>query len=114
MVFDASLAVNIDLWLTDLITFNISAQDEGESFSTQNSTQGHSATAFNNTQQPSKVISEAEAAQMSQVLQDMRSMALGIQEEQDRQLKQLDNLSDSVDKANERIRKDTRKVNKLA
>ena len=33
----------------------------------------------------------------------MKSLALGIQEEQDRQFQQLDLLSDSVDKANERI-----------
>ena len=40
-------------------------------------------------------------------------LALGIQEEQDRQLQQLDLLSDSVDKAYERIRTDVRQVNKL-
>ena len=61
----------------------------------------------------SKTVTDAEAAEMGQVLQDMRSLALGIQEEQDRQLQQLDLLSDSVDKANERIRTDVRQVNKL-
>lgn len=61
----------------------------------------------------SKVVTDAEAAEMGRVLQDMRSLALGIQEEQDRQLQQLDLLSDSVDKANERIRTDVHKVNKL-
>ena len=50
---------------------------------------------------------------MGRVLQDMRSLALGLQEEQDRQLQQLDLLSDSVDKAYERIRTDVRQVNKL-
>ena len=50
---------------------------------------------------------------MGQVLQDMKSLALGIQEEQDRQLQQLDLLSDSVDKAYERIRTDVHQVNKL-
>ena len=50
---------------------------------------------------------------MGQVLQDMRSLALGIQDEQNRQLRQLDLLSDSVDKANERIRTDSRKISKL-
>ena len=63
--------------------------------------------------QNSKLVSDGEAAEMGRVLQDMRSLALGIQEEQDRQLQQLDLLSDSVDKANERIRADDRKVNKL-
>ena len=60
-----------------------------------------------------KVVTDAEAAEMDRVLQDMKSLALGIQEEQGRQLQQLDLLSDSVDKANERIRTDVRKVNKL-
>ena len=50
---------------------------------------------------------------MGRVLQDMRSLALGIQKEQDQQLQQLDLLSDSVDKAHERIRTDVRQVNKL-
>ncbi|KAL9967672.1 hypothetical protein ACROYT_G025953 [Oculina patagonica] len=61
----------------------------------------------------SKVVTDAEAAEMGRVLQDMRGLALGIQEEQDRQLQQLDLLSDSVDKANERIRTDVRKIHKL-
>ena len=60
-----------------------------------------------------KVVTDAEAAEIGRVLQDMKSLALGIQEEQGRQLQQLDLLSDSVDKANERIRTDVRKVNKL-
>lgn len=59
------------------------------------------------------MVTDAEAAEMGRVLQDMRSVALGIQEEQDKQLQQLDFLSDSVDKANERIRTDMRKINKL-
>ena len=63
--------------------------------------------------QKSKLVTDAEAAEMGRVLQDMRSLALGIQDEQDRQLQQLDLLSDSVDKANERIRTDARKINKL-
>ena len=50
---------------------------------------------------------------MGRVLQDMKSLALGIQEEQNRQLQQLDLLSDSVDKANERVRNDVRKIHKL-
>ena len=61
----------------------------------------------------SKTVTDADAAEMGWVLQDMKSLALGIQEEQDRQLQQLDLLSDSVDKANERIRTDVRQVNKL-
>ena len=61
----------------------------------------------------SKTVTDADAAEMGRVLQDMRSLALGIQEEQDRQLQQLDLLSDSVDKAYERIRTDVRQVNKL-
>ena len=59
------------------------------------------------------MVTDAEAAEIGSVLQDMKSLALGIQEEQGRQLHQLDLLSDSVDKANERIRTDVRKVNKL-
>ena len=61
----------------------------------------------------SKTVTDADAAEMGRVLQDMKSLALGIQEEQDRQLQQLDLLSDSVDKANERIRTDVHQVNKL-
>jgi hypothetical protein len=60
-----------------------------------------------------KTVSEIEAAQMGKILQDMKSMAVGIQDEQNRQLGMLDSLSDSVDKANERIRKDTRTINRL-
>ena len=55
----------------------------------------------------------ADATEMGRVLQDVRSLALGIQEEQDRQLQQLDLLSDSVDKAYKRIRTDVHQVNKL-
>ena len=61
----------------------------------------------------SKSVTDAEAAEMGQVLQHMRSLALGIQDEQNRQLRQLDLLSDSVDKANERVRTDSRKISKL-
>ena len=61
----------------------------------------------------SKRVTEAEAAEMSQLLSDMRAVALGIQTEQDRQTTQLEYLSDSVDKANERVKKDTRRVKKL-
>ena len=61
----------------------------------------------------SKTVTDTDAAEMGRVLQDMRSLALGIQEEQDRQLQQLDLLSDSVDKAYERIRTDVHQVNKL-
>ena len=50
---------------------------------------------------------------MGQVLQDMKSLALGIQREQDRQLHQLDKLSGSVDKAREIMRSDARKINSL-
>ena len=70
--------------------------------------QFNSSTAKN-----SKSVTDAEAAEMGQVLQDMSSLALGIQDEQNRQLRQLDLLSDSVNKANERIRTDSRKISKL-
>lgn len=60
-----------------------------------------------------KTVSETEAAQMSKILQDMKSMAVGIQDEQNRQMGMLDLLSDSVDRANERIRKDTRTIKSL-
>ncbi|CAH3164179.1 unnamed protein product [Porites lobata] len=70
--------------------------------------QFNSSTAKN-----SKAVRDAEAAEMGQVLQGMRSLALGIQDEQNRQLRQLDLLSDSVDKANERVRTDSRKISKL-
>lgn len=61
----------------------------------------------------SRPVSSAEAAQMSKLLQDMKSMAVGIKDEQDRQLKQLDLLTNSVDKANARLRKDNITVNHL-
>ena len=70
--------------------------------------QFNSSTAKN-----SKSVTDAEAAEMGQVLQGMRSLALGIQDEQNRQLRQLDLLSDSVDKANERVRTDSHKISKL-
>ena len=57
--------------------------------------------------------SDAAAAEMGQVLQDMRSMALGIQREQDRQLHQLDQLSSSVNKAREIMKSDDRKIKSL-
>ncbi|EDO49418.1 predicted protein [Nematostella vectensis] len=60
-----------------------------------------------------KTVSDREAAEMTQILQDMKSMALGIQNEQTRQLGQLDCLSDSLDKANERVRKDAKNIIKL-
>ena len=91
---------------TQMISVNI-ADDDSEP-----TNRGYFQTP-NSRGQNSKLVSDGEAAEMGQVLQDMRSLALGIQEEQDRQLQQLDLLSDSVDKANERIRADSRKVNKL-
>ena len=50
---------------------------------------------------------------MEQVLQDMRRLALGMQDEKNRQARKLDLFSDSVDKANERIRTDASKTSKL-
>ena len=51
---------------------------------------------------------------MGQVLQDMRRLALGMQDEKNRQARKLDLSSDSVDKAmNERIRTDASKTSKL-
>ena len=89
-----------------MISVNVADDDSGPSNS------GHFQTPPSKGQN-TKLVSDGEATEMGQVLQNMRSLALGIQEEQDRQLQQLDLLSDSVDKANERIRADTRKVNKL-
>ena len=91
---------------TGQIFFNAAEDDGGASSSGQFETTSSAG-------QNSKSVTDAEAAEMGRVLQDMRSLALGIQEEQDRQLHQLDLLSDSVDKANERIRTDARKINKL-
>lgn len=71
------------------------------------------STGVQTKEKDSKMVTDAEAAEMGQVLQDMRSLALGIRDEQERQLQQLDLLSDSVDKANERIRTDVRKINEL-
>lgn len=64
-------------------------------------------------QQPPKVVSDKDADEMSQILRNMKSMAIGIQQEQDRQSHQIEALSDSVDKANERIRKNARNVKHL-
>ena len=58
-------------------------------------------------------MSDAAAAEMGQVLQDMRSMALGIQKEQDRQLHQLDQLSSSVNKARGILKSGDRKIKSL-
>ena len=50
---------------------------------------------------------------MEQVLQDMRRLAQGMQDENNRQARKRDLFSDSVDKANERIRTDASKTSKL-
>ena len=50
---------------------------------------------------------------MEQVLQDMRRLALGMQDENNRQARKRDLFSDSVDKANERKRTDASKTSKL-
>lgn len=60
-----------------------------------------------------ETMSGAAAAEMGQVLQDMRSMALGIQKEQDRQLHQLDQLSSSVNEAREIMKSEDRKIKSL-
>ena len=87
------------------------------SFITENNDDSSAARGnfqFNSsTTKNSKSVTDAEAAEMGQVLQHMKSLALGIQDEQNRQLRQLDLLSDSVDKANERVRTDSRKISKL-
>lgn len=60
-----------------------------------------------------KKVSDRDADEMSYILGNMKSMALDIQQEQDRQSQQIDVLSDSVDKANERIRNNSRRVKHL-
>ena len=57
---------------------------------------------------------DLETVEMGQVLQDMRRLALGMQDEKNRQARKLDLFSDSVDKANERIGTDASKTSKLA
>ena len=69
--------------------------------------------AMNSKGRKTETMSDAAAAEMGQVLQDMRSMALGIQREQDRQLHQLDQLSCSVNKAREIMKSDDRKIKSL-
>lgn len=69
--------------------------------------------AMNSKGRKTETMSDAAAAEMGQVLQDMRSMALGIQREQDRQLHQLDQLSSSVNKAREIMKSDDRKIKSL-
>ena len=69
--------------------------------------------AMNSKGRKTESMSDAAAAEMGQVLQDMRSMALGIQREQDRQLHQLDQLSSSVNKAREIMKSDDRKIKSL-
>ena len=72
-----------------------------------------SSSAKGLSQKGTKPVSDAEAAQMAKILQDMKSMAVGIKDEQERQLNQLDLLTNSVDKANEKLRKNTRTINHL-
>ena len=69
--------------------------------------------AMNSKGRKTETMSDAAAAEMGQVLQDMRSMALGIQREQDRQLHQLGQLSSSVNKAREIMKSDDRKIKSL-
>lgn len=51
-----------------------------------------------------KQISKEDENELSKVLNNMKSLALNISVEQDAQLKQIDSLSQSVDRANSRIK----------
>lgn len=61
-------------------------------------------------QQRISKLDEADLERVCGVVSNMKSLAIGIGQETNRQLNSLDQLSESVDKANYRIEKDSRKL----
>jgi len=57
-----------------------------------------------------KELSTREADELSKVLNSMKLLASDINVEQDAQLKQIDHLTESVDRANSRLRTTTRRI----
>ena len=60
-----------------------------------------------------KVISDAEVDELSLALSSIKNTALGINAEQDSQLHDIDELTSSVDRANDRIRAMNKTMGKL-
>ena len=58
-----------------------------------------------------KYITDKDADELSKALNSMKHMATDIGLEQDAQLKQIDRMTDSVDRANTRLNKTNRRVN---
>lgn len=68
---------------------------------------------FSSTRDRQKPVSDEDARELSAVLNNMKTLAENISIEQDAQIKQIDDLTVSVDKANTRIKATDWKVKKL-
>lgn len=117
---------NFELSFNDIPEDDISDDDEEENFDriggeeettnyNRDSLLSNSNRALQQSRQASvqTQLTSEESGELSKVLNNIKSMAVNIGVEQEAQLKQLDNLSESVERANDRIRSTDRKINKL-
>ncbi len=61
----------------------------------------------------SESVSQEEADQLCDMVARMKVMAMDINREQDSQMDKIEHLSDTVDRANARVKRDTQRMNKL-
>ncbi|XP_076094256.1 synaptosomal-associated protein 47-like [Mytilus galloprovincialis] len=60
-----------------------------------------------------QIVTDEEVAEISQTLQNIKSVALSTQQELDIQMDNIEKLTDNVDKANQRVKETVRHINKL-
>lgn len=60
-----------------------------------------------------QIVTDEEVAEISQTLQNIKSVALSTQQELDIQMDNIDKLTDNVDRANQRVNQTVRQINKL-
>ncbi|XP_061185777.1 synaptosomal-associated protein 47-like [Saccostrea echinata] len=64
-------------------------------------------------QAPQKIVSDQEVSELSSILGDLKSLALGVQQEMVDQDEKIDKLSKTVEEANVRVEKTVKRVQKL-
>lgn len=82
-------------------------------FSAESGAQSQPFCAQSQKTQSKQIVSDAEAQEVSQIVTNMKNMAVDISKELTIQDEKLDNLTELVDYANSRIQRNTRRVQKL-
>lgn len=90
------------------IYFNIGSLSSSNNSSSWTTTESEKQ---QNTQKHKQDLTNKDADELSKVLQSMKHMATDINLEQDAQLKQIDKLTESVDRAKTRLNTTSRRIN---